>query len=231
MWAKAVQRNSAIPNLLLYAKRARIGLWVEDTCTPFEILVRKVSRLEWSDIDRQDALQLWAGSLAEAGINLQKSGEKEVCKKLPPHRSRRMSNGFIPLTYGSAPENWHVWWEHTGDVYAGMFWELIEHGHRQIPGAWVEEEYIPWNDRWRQGQLRGRPIGIKRRVLRRLRAKAKRPGTMNANERRMIGQLQDCVTANAEARKMFSWLRRGSRDVLDLATSLGITTSDFRDWW
>ncbi|KAK5120303.1 hypothetical protein LTR85_006509 [Meristemomyces frigidus] len=43
---------------------------------------------------------------------------------------------IIGLKSGPKPEDWGVWQRHPGDEYAGMFWDLLDHPERAMPGAW-----------------------------------------------------------------------------------------------
>jgi hypothetical protein len=138
----------------------------------------------------------------------------------------------MDFTYGPDPKDWRVWLRHSGDVCAGMFWELVESGWHQCPGAWIENDAVPEYDEWRQDRKK-RPIGIKRRVLRRLKAKARYQDFLNAYDTEFSDEILCCVEEEAETsktrRNRVSWECR-KKNMLKLATLLGLTTPEFRHY-
>lgn len=98
----------------------------------------------WSD----GSLQHWVGILFAEGIGIEEYGQVESEAWLHSKHVRdlceRKAYGFI---YGRQPQDWKVFLEHPGDHYAGLFWDLVEHPERQVPGAWKDDDGRLWDDR------------------------------------------------------------------------------------
>ena len=227
-WIDAVRRH-AIDSRLLHARYKNTG-------TPFAKLLNEVLR-EWTFWGReQEIVQLWVRCLFEAGIDLLSYGEREykhLRERYKLYKRMRENEGFMEFTYGPDPKDWRIWLTHSGDVYAGIFWYLVECGNQQIPGAWVEEDDVPQSDTWRRGHG-ARRIGIKRRILRRLRAKMKRQSCVHASDAELIEKLFVCVKQEEDSftgGDECSPTVGQEKKMLDLATLLGITTPEFRRDW
>ena len=93
-------------------------------------------------------LQSWLYHLAAEGIDLAKYGEVE--ERLWRRRLRTTDRGMrmIGLAYGPRAQDWFIWTEHPGDSYAGIFWDLIEHPERRVPGAWQDCDEWLWEDEY-----------------------------------------------------------------------------------
>lgn len=99
------------------------------------------------------SLQQWVRVVQQAGVDLEEYGalERTMSKKQPWYQAlwfwtsmaESDSPGYSDLAYDQHPENWHFWWEHFGDSFAGDFWDMIDHPERTMPGAWNDE---PWED-------------------------------------------------------------------------------------
>ena len=132
-------QSSIWSSLIGHGVRAGADLQVKNDLgqTPLIEILTRSSCAQWDT-----AIYRWTEFLAQAGVDLQKYGEIE-------HNHMRMQNwqnlGFmgerhiVGLTFGSAPSQWRLWYQHPGDIYAGIFWEMIEHPERAIPGAWVDD--------------------------------------------------------------------------------------------
>lgn len=98
----------------------------------------------------QANLRDWVTTLYEAGVPLTRYGKREA-KLFSKHW--RTSQGVLwrfcsqhinvyQIAYGAKPSDWHLWEAHPGDCFAGIFWDMLEHPKRALPGAWVEEESL-----------------------------------------------------------------------------------------
>ena len=100
----------------------------------------------------QRRFQRWPTLLAMAGVDLSRYAKREV-KLFRRHwrTSQRVlwecSSSHcevIALRFGSTSAEWGLWVSHPGDCYSGLFWDMVEHPERSIPGAWMElEKYDP----------------------------------------------------------------------------------------
>lgn len=100
------------------------------------------------------ALRGWIAALEANGVDLIMYGarEMELAPPCDPADSQPILYGF---TYGSRAQDWKLCFEHPGDRYAGIFWDMIEHPERKLPGAWYECEdrkehwpYKYWDDKY-----------------------------------------------------------------------------------
>ncbi|KAK4952747.1 hypothetical protein LTR10_009554 [Elasticomyces elasticus] len=87
-------------------------------------------------------VQQWLGALYLANADLEEYGraEMDTLRKL-----RGTTIGHAPcvpylVAYGPTPEDWAFLEMHLGDVYAGLFWHMVEHPEASIPGAWLDDE-------------------------------------------------------------------------------------------
>jgi hypothetical protein len=200
-------------------------------------LLRSTFYADWPAGERQqEAIQLWAKCLLAAGVDLLSYCEGEhnfLCEEEALYEMIKDEYGFIDFIYGPDPRDWRIWLRHSGDVYVGMFWELVESGLQQLPGAWIGEDDVAQYDTWRANHGRRR-IGLKRRSLRRLWARAKRNDFLNPGNAELLDELLDCVKEDAESfrKRSGNGYSMCAKRMLELATLLGLTTPEFRrDYW
>jgi hypothetical protein len=203
-WVSAVESHATDLNLLHAKYLTGKEEWPKGRSrTPFGcLLCRILTGNGLSDLGQAKALQVWTGCLVNVGRDLHSYGEVKhrifhedsaLCTDL------RSLNGFLDFSYGAKPTDWHLWFQHPGDVYAGIFWELVERRHYYVPGSRVEEEDISEYDQ-RRSRLRPRDhryTGIKRRILRRLKAKAKCTECFSSTVIKRIEKLRTAVDSNA----------------------------------
>ena len=229
-WIAGVSRHATDPDLL--NSRYSNYIHFDADATPFIFLLRNaIDHYRILEKDSQELVRLWVRCLSDAGVDLVSYGEGEhklLRGQQEFHESLCEIHGFMNFTYGPDPGDWHVWLRHPGDLYAGMFWELVESERQQLPGAWIEEDYVPLFDTWRQGRCRGRRIGIKRRVLRRLRAKAKHQNFFTGSNAELVDELLICIKEDAESVRKGSESAAQEERMLELAKLLGVTTDEFR---
>ena len=111
-------------------------------CTPFMMFFSGLDIIFTEDLPNQETivnvgLRSWARALIRAGINLEGCGEYEA-KQFRKHISEFEDN-CIGFSFGPKASDWHVWFRHLGDEYAGDFWDMLEHPERAIPGAWNDD--------------------------------------------------------------------------------------------
>lgn len=95
------------------------------------------------------AIKIWLGDLQATGLDLKHFGqtEKRLCDSGDVdkdfHSNSRGRNGgsvrLINFTYGSSPDDWHLWMSERSDAYVGDFWRLIRRQEEVMPGAWPED--------------------------------------------------------------------------------------------
>ena len=90
-------------------------------------------------------LHAWLQELLGAGVDLYEYGkeEKRFLLDMPSWSwdiLRRHESPFAIsfLSYGSQLCDWRFWPKHPGDELVGIFWDMIEHPERSLPGAWEE---------------------------------------------------------------------------------------------
>jgi len=95
------------------------------------------------------ALKIWLADLQIVGVDLDEFGRIEqqfynsgyVYKDI--YRWSMEGDGaserLINFTYGSSPDDWHVWFSERTDPFVGDFWNLIERQAEVMPGAWPED--------------------------------------------------------------------------------------------
>ena len=92
----------------------------------------------------------WPTLLALAGVDLSKYAKREARLFRRHWRTSQrvlwecsLSHcEVIALRFGSTSAEWGLWVSHPGDCYSGIFWDMVEHPERSIPGAWTESEEI-----------------------------------------------------------------------------------------
>ncbi|KAK5111287.1 hypothetical protein LTR85_012182 [Meristemomyces frigidus] len=114
----------------------------EVSCYPWQIYTQLYSVLD-------AALQEYIRTLQRAGVDLEEYGMVEsscdadwlgeTCYLYSGDGLPRWYSKTFGLSYGPQPQDWHFWWQHPGDEYAGEFWDMIDHPERTIPGAWDDE--------------------------------------------------------------------------------------------
>ncbi|RMY38974.1 hypothetical protein D0866_02229 [Hortaea werneckii] len=96
----------------------------------------------------QQRFQRWLILLAMAGVDLSRFAKREarLFRKHWRTSQRVLWKSFfrhcevIALRFGSKATEWGLWVSHPGDSYSGLFWDMVEHPERSIPGAWMELE-------------------------------------------------------------------------------------------
>ncbi|KAK5714150.1 hypothetical protein LTR15_011058 [Elasticomyces elasticus] len=84
-------------------------------------------------------LKDWATAVQDAGVDLQQYGDVEVPHVA--HVNRVMHHNTVCcMSYGPTPKDWKLWLKHRGDFYAGVFWNMVEHTERALPGARLTAE-------------------------------------------------------------------------------------------
>lgn len=99
----------------------------------------------------------WLTGLEKWGIDLEKYGERErpLWPRLSDERGDEINNGTCyGFGYGPCVRDWKLFYEHPGDRYAGVFWDMIEHPERMIPGSFMEPEEDMWEDDYFEDSLR-----------------------------------------------------------------------------
>lgn len=91
---------------------------------------------ELSHARMSPSAQGWLKTLTEAGVDLLQYGAQEAALWRVPQSREARSQRMLGFTYGRRPEDWTLLWEQSGDAYAGIFWDMVEHPERQMPGAW-----------------------------------------------------------------------------------------------
>jgi hypothetical protein len=96
------------------------------------------------------ALKIWLADLQTVGVDLDEFGRieqqfynsgyisKDILyrRRIEGHVARER---LINFTYGSSPDDWHIWFSESTDAFAGDFWNLIERQAEVMPGAWPED--------------------------------------------------------------------------------------------
>ena len=117
-----------------------------DSFTPMKRLLWRVQPI-WLARDPNlltKMLRLWAHLLAASGVDLMKYGRDE--ELLWRGYNSQSSLRIIGFTYGADVSDWTVVAEYPGDRLVGIFWDMIEHPERSIPGAWSEPDERHWED-------------------------------------------------------------------------------------
>lgn len=220
LFAQAVRANADLHALIEYSYK-----------TPFQLILsfwpsrRRVDRLSIE-------LQSWADCLAQAGVDLQRYGEAEHEHWRQNPLGSEQYLGFeqcFGFMYGSKPSDWHLWLRHPGDVFAGLFWDMVEHPERAVPGSWneLDEELVQNHDEWgyadhyRLGGL----AGVKRRVLRLLKSQVRtavRTHVVPPCDAALVKELCDAVQCDAENNKRDKSTRGSSYRVQGLTEILEV---------
>ncbi|RMY76156.1 hypothetical protein D0862_13796 [Hortaea werneckii] len=98
----------------------------------------------------QQRFQRWLFLLAMAGVDLSRFAKREarLFRRHWRASQRVLWKSFfqhcevIALRFGSKATEWGLWVSHPGDCYSGLFWDMVEHPERSIPGAWTESEEV-----------------------------------------------------------------------------------------
>lgn len=88
----------------------------------------------------------WLQCLEAHGVDLLQYGARESSRWRIPSNSGDDAQRVLSFTYGPCVEDWAPIVEHVGDAYAGIFWDMVEHPERQVPGAWEAEDDMSWDD-------------------------------------------------------------------------------------
>jgi hypothetical protein len=104
--------------------------------TPFSSFLS--SYLQWCCIEgsmklSDVALKIWLGDLQTYGLDLEDFGQIEEHLFNSGYVDKDFQSGWrygaprlINFTYGSSPNDWHLWISETSDCFVGDFWCLIE---------------------------------------------------------------------------------------------------------
>jgi len=118
--------------------------------TPFNILLATY----FDDFGRggdtqfyDSALKMWLRDLKIVGVDLRDFGEREEelfrsgvsNKDLSWCRWCPGTTRLIGFTYGSSPDDWHLWISERSDSFAGDFWSLVKRQEEVMPGAWPDD--------------------------------------------------------------------------------------------
>ncbi|KAF5609966.1 uncharacterized protein FSUBG_3747 [Fusarium subglutinans] len=103
----------------------------------------------------QNAVTLWLGDVAAAGINLEEymslellysleSYQDTVCKDTkveikPGARLPKSGPSLVILSVGLRAEDWSFSWDPCVEELSGEFWATLEDAHIKVPGAWVDD--------------------------------------------------------------------------------------------
>ncbi|KAK5163363.1 uncharacterized protein LTR77_010736 [Saxophila tyrrhenica] len=122
-------------------------------------------------------IQQWVSCLAQGGMSLCTYGIAEHA-----HRQTLLTQGhwipktFVGLAHGSRPSDWYLWDKHPGDVFAGLFWDMLDHPERAMPGAWEDtttNEHLDYVEFCATLEL-DRQAGAEAKIIRRWRRLLKR---------------------------------------------------------
>ena len=144
-------------------------------CTPLFVM-SWVARWHGGHDGSLQHLRRWVAAVARGNVDLCAYGDIEH-KHWPKRRElngdwRRNGSGMIGLAYGPRPADWWIWYDHPGDLFAGTFWDMLEHPERAIPGVWEDtsdiDDALP---RYEDDTIRciDRRAGVKSRTIRRIR--------------------------------------------------------------
>jgi hypothetical protein len=124
-------------------------------------------------LDSETSLNVWLAFLKRIGVDLVSYGEEEsrlfqevrrsyICERpwdcwhghdvCPCFEPGSQRNDYYPtlfaLSYGAELSDWKLWVHHPGDIYAGLFWQMVERDgvstekeeylERHVPGGWTE---------------------------------------------------------------------------------------------
>ncbi|KAK3616771.1 hypothetical protein LTR56_025732 [Elasticomyces elasticus] len=110
--------------------------------TPLAVILCKFEGTGFSEL-HMGAVQKWLGALHLANVDLEEYGraEMDLLRKLRGTASS-LSKSCIPylVAYGPTVGDWELLEMHPGDIYAGLFWRLVEHPEASIPGAWLDDD-------------------------------------------------------------------------------------------
>ena len=149
--------------------------------TPLMTLIANLDRRSTQDrISARQTVQLWVDTLSTAGIDLQDYGAHES-RVFTSDLVTNSANIFerldvMSFDYGPSAEDWKIWYRHPGDVFAGVFWQTIEHPLRTIPGAWMEfNTQCSWYDESASPSMRTEyyRVRVKRKTIRKLKGEVK----------------------------------------------------------
>ncbi|KAK5746878.1 hypothetical protein LTR17_000508 [Elasticomyces elasticus] len=120
--------------------------WSGEDKTPLAVIVCRLGQSDELGIPTE-AVQEWLRALCLAKVDLQKYGKAELdllreLRGTANRLSARSSAPCVPylVAYGPTPEDWDFLEMHLGDIYAGLFWHMVEHPEASIPGAWLDDE-------------------------------------------------------------------------------------------
>ena len=176
------------------------------TCTALQFM------LLWLNVAvSESVLQFWSAVMLGAGVDLIQYGEAESegFKAMLSQAECSDDSGILRfhrcgvtgLAFGPTTQHWHFWIRHPGDVFAGMFWKLIESPERTMPGGWImsDAEDLQHED-W-IFRPRSREYGVKRKAMRRLRRRFKAPQLLQPTAvitADLVTELQTFIEYDAE---------------------------------
>lgn len=124
---------------------------IVDGKTPFVAFLQgyfdRRDGFEEKSLTREVALRAWLRELATAGVDFRRFGEMEkfiwtkevIHKEFPWMHDLWTTQRVVGFTYGSTPEDWHIWLSEGSDSFAGDFWDLIERPTQSMPGEWPDQ--------------------------------------------------------------------------------------------
>lgn len=108
-------------------------------------------------------MRRWLQCLEANGVDLLRYGAPEYSRWRIPSSYEDDPQRVLSFTYGPRVEDWAPVLQQMGDAYAGIFWDMVEHPERQVPGAWEVEDdttlddfYFYFRDEMKR-QRRGEP--------------------------------------------------------------------------
>jgi hypothetical protein len=161
----------------IFGRAANLGVPLSEIdgcgCTPLLRMLTSCACCQ-SDVSRiNEAFRAWVLSIAEAGVDLEAYGAEEhrTLTALPRLSRCWKRNCVFGFAYGAQPVDWFLWYKQPGDCFAGIFWDMIDHPERAVPGTWIEvEDTLSTLPQYELDSMRvtRRRSGVKRKEVRRL---------------------------------------------------------------
>ena len=92
------------------------------------------------------AVKMWLGDLQTTGLDLKIFGQTEESLFNSGYSDKTLSYKWvygwlrlINFTYGSSPDDWHLWISVSTDYLVGEFWCLVKRQEEVMPGAWPDD--------------------------------------------------------------------------------------------
>ncbi|KAK3653263.1 hypothetical protein LTR56_004799 [Elasticomyces elasticus] len=133
--------------------------WRDHACTPLVAFIGVLATDATIEPPSEKALTLhlrdWIIALKQANVDLAEYGKVEA-----PYVARSLQTMYRPtvicMTYGPSPNDWRFFERHRGDIYAGVFWDMVEHYGATIPEASLQVVRgwdISLEEDWHNAQL------------------------------------------------------------------------------